>query len=207
MQSVCAQGSSWDWLNVFQQNQVRRGEAVVISQKVPRRPWPKVWIFQKVHADPIEAAAVFADFNFHKQFIPLLLKSEVTLRPQKNKAHVSYIMDLPRFLDDEVYTVENTVTGNIKKHIYDISWTKVRASSSKHIEGSVHFEPMGSETLMIYYNYVVPSSGIARIVKRRSMNQVLEAAKALKMQIERERSDQPNRLKRQLSELKEILNL
>lgn len=174
----------WDTLTPAQQATLNQGQQVFVTEKVEGKPWPKVFAYQLIHATPEQSAAVFTDYESTKTYIKNMKKSEISRRVSPRVIEVDYVMSIP-LISDEAYTVSNVLQAyEADGPSYQVSWTLVRASSTKSSEGWVKFEPRGAETLMAYHTFVVPGSGMADFVKERALKQVRESVTATARQVE-----------------------
>lgn len=200
--SFAQAGGVWDTLTPEQQATLNRGEQIFITEVVPGKPWPRAFAYQLVDASAEECAALFTDYDSQKTYIHDLKKSKVTRRPSPAVAEVDYTMKLP-IISDEDYTTLNTVsTYDMNGPAYQVSWTLVRASSTKSSDGYAKFEAQGTGSLFFYTNFVVPGSAIADLVKERALKQVRESAKATVSQIEMIRTQHPQDMARLIEALR-----
>lgn len=176
-------------------DQLDRGQQVMLTQNA-QGPWPKAWVYRVINAQPEELAAVFWDFPSHKNFYPNVLLSNVSARPSALITEVDYGVAVP-IVADEYYTVRDTLSSYEQGgHAYKIEWTKVRANSTRHIEGHILIEAHRGKTLIEYYNYVIPGSGMAGFpgVRGRAMGQLNATVTALGNETERRRREDANGL-------------
>jgi hypothetical protein len=176
-------------------DQVDRGEQVTLTQGA-QGPWPKAWVYRVIDARPEEVAAVFWDFPTHKEFYPNVFKSEVSNRVSATTLEVDYAVSVPIFAD-EFYTVRDTLSSYEEGgRAYKVEWSKVRASSTRHIEGYILIEPHRGKTIIEYYNYIIPGNGMAGFpgVSGRAMAQLNSTVAALGRETERRRREQAGRL-------------
>ncbi|MCC7441311.1 MAG: hypothetical protein IT285_06750 [Bdellovibrionales bacterium] len=191
---------TYEDLTPAEKNRVQAGEVVAVTQDVEGKPWPKVWVFIRIGSTPEEAASVWSDFDLQKSYVPKLLESKIVRRIDAATCHVSYKLDLPWPIADESYTVEDRVSR--EGEAYLVSWMLVRADTTKQSDGFTRFESLGTGTLLTYFNFVVPGQGLAGIVDGQAEKQVKEVARALRTQVEMERSTQPELLASQISRLR-----
>ena len=167
---------------------------VFLTSEVSGSPWPKACVFRYIDASPEEAAAVFTDYERHREYIPELRKAKLSRRIDPLTVEVDYTLRVP-IVSDEDYTVRNHLSTGDEGASYRVQWTLVRATSTKATEGSVRFEPhtVGgsgrSGTLMAYCNQVTPGSRLAglRFIRSRALKQTREAARAIVAEVERVR--------------------
>ena len=195
-----------------QRQTLERGGQVFRTWSVPSSSWPRACVYERIAATPEEAAAVFADYERHRRYIPGLKKSRISRVIDPATVEVDYTLDVPLYSDED-YTVRDHLRAVPDSSRYSVEWTLVRASSTKATEGSVRFEPFGadstavSQTLMAYCNLVTPGSRLAKLgfIKSRALSQVRETAHAVAVQVERERATERALLEEQVRKLREAL--
>ncbi len=191
-------GSIYDELKAIDSgytDQLDRGQQVMLTQGA-QGPWPKAWVYRVIDAQPEQVAAVFWDFSSHKNFYPSVIKSDISARPSALITEVDYGVSVP-VLADEFYTVRDVLSAYEEGgHAYKIEWSKVRANSTRHIEGYILIEAFRGKTLIEYYNYVIPGSGLAGFpgVRGRAMGQLASTVTALGTETERRRREDANGL-------------
>jgi hypothetical protein len=122
---------------------------------------------------------------------------------------VDYTLNVP-MLPDEHYTVRDRLFVSDSGESYVVNWTMVKATSTRAIDGRVRFERYWNDrlqrpaTLMVYENFVIPGSRLAKLpfVRRKAMAQMRDTAGAIAAQIERERREDRGLLERQLAVLR-----
>ncbi len=174
--------------------QVERGEQVMLTQG-SQGPWPKAWVFRTIDARPEEVAAVFFDVETHKDYFPNVYRSAITSRVNPTTVEVEYALSVP-IVSDEVYTVRDILSAYDGGKAYKVEWTMLKASSSRHIEGYILIESFGEKTIIEYYNYIIPGSGMSSLpfVKGKAMAQLAQTVTALAKETVRRRSEQADRL-------------
>jgi hypothetical protein len=211
-QAADAPRSAYDELSIEQQAVIDSGGQVFFTKKLDSSPWPAASVYQYVDATPEEAAAVFTDYERHATFVPKLKQSKISRVIDPRTVEVDFKLSVP-IVKDERYTTRHVLSTYDGGTSYRVDWTLVRASSTKATVGHVRFEPYHNErlgkhgTLMVYYNFVTPGSGLAGLgfIKGKGMKQMREAAKAIKRQIEAEHASDPALLARQLTALRTAL--
>ena len=174
--------------------EVNGGGQVFLTWDVAGSPWPRACVFQFIDAAPEDAAAVFLNYARHTAYIPKLRKAMISRVLDPSTAEVDYTLDVP-LVADEDYTVRDHLSSYDGGASYKIEWTLVRATSTRATEGNVRFEPHRAETpvrdgtLMAYCNLVTPGSSLAKLafIRSRALAQVRETARAIVVEVERER--------------------
>lgn len=190
-------------LTPSQLKQIREGVQVVEVEDVGDCPWPRVTIYQKVHAGPEEVAAVFFDFEDSKRFIPNVLKADISRRISPMVMEVDYAINIP-ILPDEYYTVRNTLSQSAPK-CYGISWKLLKAAQTKDSVGSFHTEPFEDGALMRYQNLVTPGSSMAGLLRKLAIGQMEDAATAIVDRAESLKKSDPGELEPKVQRMQTAL--
>ena len=184
------------------------GRQVVRAEDVPGSSWPRVTVYQYIAATPVEAAAVFVDYDRHAGFLPKVKKSQVSRVVDPSTAEVDYTLDVP-IVSDESYTVRNRVTREVAADstgadTFQVEWTLVRATTTKAADGSARFEPYRDGTLLTYRNLVVPGSRLAGLgfIRGRAQREVEATARALGERVLQMRTGDRTLLDEQVSALR-----
>ena len=193
-----------DDLDKAQLDQVARGEQVMIKQEVEGKPWPRVKLYQKVRATPEEVAAVFFDYREAKGYIPKVFKSNISNRPSPCVLDVDYGIDIPLFFPDEFYTARNSLTAD-GDGSYCVSWVLLRAIQTKASEGSLRIEGFQDGAAIRYTNLATPGSAIAPLLKLLAVEQLKDTVHAIVRQVEKQKRENPEALKQEVSSLQEAL--
>ncbi len=210
MAPLGAQTSSAE-LTAEQRRLLDAREQVFVTRDSAKTPWPMAWAYQFIDATPEVAAAVFADAERQVDYVPDLKSSRVTRTIAPGVIEVVQEMRVP-IVKDEWWEVRDTVSAR-EDGSYRITWSLVRARTTKSVTGYAHFEPYRNAltgrdgTLLTYHNFAVPGSRMAGIgpIERHALKKLRETARALRDQVERERSEEPDLLAKQLAALKEMV--
>jgi hypothetical protein len=187
--------------------QIDRGEQIMLTQGA-QGPWPKAWVFRTIDATPEEVAAVFFDAATHKDYFPNVYRSEVVAQPNPTTVEVEYALSVP-VVSDEVYTVRDVLTSYNEGKAFKVEWTKLRATSSRHIEGYLLMEEHQGKTIIEYYNYVIPGSGVSGLpfIRNKAMAQLNQTVAALAKEVERRKAEQGDRLQELVRGIRQALGL
>ncbi|MGB8466874.1 MAG: hypothetical protein WCE49_18150, partial [Terrimicrobiaceae bacterium] len=112
-------------------------------------------------------------------------------------------LDVPIF-PDEYYTVRNNLKM-IDEGTYCIDWKLLRSVLTKDSVGNIRVEPWADKAIICYQNLVTPASNIAILLRGKAIEQMKETTKALADQVEKEKSEDPPGLKRQVAALRAAL--
>lgn len=201
--SALAGGAIVDDLNSSQLGQIKSGQMITITEEVEGKPWPKVKCYRLVKATPEETAAVFFDYKNAKQFVPNVLKSDISNQISPTVAEIDYGIDVP-ILPDEYYTVRNTLTMP-GENCYKFHWKLLKAIQTKDSEGTFRTEPFEGGTIISYHNLVTPGSSMAGLLRGKALSQMKETVEAIAARVEKEKTTMPAELKRQVGELQKAL--
>lgn len=190
-------------LDKVQLDQVVRGEQVVTLQDIQGIPWPRLKLYQRVHATPEEVAAVFFDYTNAKDYIPKVFKSDISRHITPCVLEVDFGIDIP-ILPDEFYTVRNSLTA-AQDGSYCVTWNLVRALQTKASEGSLRIEKFEDGSVIRYTNLVTPGSAMARLLKLIAMKQMRDTVHAIVRQVEKQKRENPAALKQQVLSLQQAL--
>lgn len=194
-------------LTLQQRAAIDAGEDVFMTWPVSGSAWPRACVFRYVDATPAEAAAVFTDYPRHVAYVPDVTKARISRVIDPATVEVDYRLRVP-IVADEDYTVRDHVSS-AGDTSYMVEWTLVRATTTKATEGNVRFEPYmratstRAGTLIAYCNLVTPGSRLAGLsfIRTRALTQVRETARAIAVEITRQRSSEPARLATELRTL------
>ena len=190
---------------------IEAGEQIFVRRDSAKTPWPMTWVYEFIDAQPEEAAAVFADAERQVDYVPGLKRSQVVRTIAPGVIEVAQEMRVP-IVRDEWWEVRDSVSGR-NDGSYRIAWTLVRARTTKSVTGYAHFEPYHNSTtgragtLLTYYNFVWPGSGMAKFpfVEQHALKKVRETVRATRDRVERVRRDNPELLAKEIAMLKEMV--
>jgi len=194
-----------DELSSEQRSAVAAGSQVVIREDIPGQPWPRVRVYQRVHAAPEEVAAVFFDYEKAKSYIPDVLESQVSKRHSPRIFEVDYKVEVP-ILPDEMYTARNEIEM-LQLGSYRISWRVLKALQTKAAVGNLRIERYGdSESLICYMNLVTPGSSVAVLLKNLAMKRMEKIVAAIALESEKQKTQAPRDLARQIEILRAAIS-
>lgn len=182
---------------------LNKGKQVYCAEDVHGSAWPKVFIYQLIHATPEESAALMMDYEYQKSWAPGLKKSKISKKIDPRTVEVDYTIDIPIF-SDESYTARDVVSSYdvTAGKAYRIDWTMVRADATKSFEGFAKFEPFQTETLFSYYSFVVPGQSFAGLVKDKATKRVKETCSIFGQLVEKQKTSDPVRMQKEIDELR-----
>ena len=171
-----------------------RGETVRTTRAVADWPWPEVAVYRHVAAEPVEVAAVHADFDSHKLWSPDIVESRVVKRPSPGALHVV-------FEYRGVTKVRYTLSERMQRagDGYETSWESIEAEGVCRLGGHLMVEKLDSRTVLTIVNRVDPCKmksffGGMFGGPQTVVNASASTAKALAERVERLKAEQPNQL-------------
>jgi len=194
-----------DELSPEQLSAVDAGSQVVIREDLPDQPWPRVRVYQRVHASPEEVAAVFFDYEKAKSYIPDVLESQISKRHSPRVFEVDYKVEVP-ILPDEMYTARNEIEM-LQPDSYRISWRVLKALQTKAAVGNLRIERYGDgESLICYMNLVTPGSSVVVLLKNLAMERMEKIVASIALESEKQKTQAPLDLTRQIEILRAALS-
>jgi hypothetical protein len=184
-----AHASLMNELSTEDQQRVKSGDQVMVTESLDGYPWPRVTVYQVVKATPKEVMAVFTDYNNATKFVPNCLKSKISNEVSPTCSDVDYVIDVP-ILVDEAYTARNTLSEE-PNGAFCVTWKILKATSILESQGSLLVEPLGDGSMLRYKNLVKPSSRAAMLLKGMAMNQMKETVQAIVDRVKTVKSDPP----------------
>lgn len=188
-------------LSADQQAEVRSGEQIVLTQEVKGHAWPRVSIYRTVDASPEQVAAVFFDYATATDYVPNVIKSDISKVVSPCVIEVDYSLDVP-ILPDEHYTARNRLTLLVGA-AYCVDWKLLRALQTKDSVGSLLIEPMDGKSLIRYRILTTPGSSMAGLLRGKAISQMKETVAAIAAQVERRRENDPSGLQKQVESLRQ----
>lgn len=151
-----------DLANDSDREAVKNGKQVAYERDDKRSDWPEVVTYQRYEGSPKEIAALFFDYNTHKDFMPDLTRSETkTISP--TVARVTYRIEKKDgpFTHVENYIVENNLHFDQKTGQYTFTWKMISSDNMKNLYGYASFQSLGegslaNKTLAVYRVLVDP---------------------------------------------------
>jgi hypothetical protein len=164
-------------LSSADQQKVKGGGQVMVTEPIDGYPWPRVKVYQSVNATPREVMAVFTDYGNACKFVPNCLKSQISKEITPLAFDVDYVIDVPIF-SDEAYTVRDTLSREAGGALR-VTWKLIKATSILESSGNLYAEPRGAGTVIRYTNLVRPSSQAAMLLKGMALSQMRDTVEAI----------------------------
>jgi hypothetical protein len=191
-------------LNSEQKRELGEGRQVVVTKDMAGQPWPQVTVYQYVDARPEEVAAVFFDYNTARDYIPNVMKSEISKVVSPLVQEVDYGVKIP-ILPDEYYTARNRLTA-LGGDCYTIDWKLLRAVQTKSSVGEFRTDPFGRGTIMRYKNLTTPGSKVAVLLRGKALSQIKETVAAIAGEVMRLKTNDPATLRARVTAMQAALN-
>lgn len=170
-------------LNQAEMAKVANRELIIHSKDVARCPWPELTVFALIDVSPVEAVALFSNYQDQKTYIPDLVKSDPARRLAENETIVNFEMRLPWPLANSRYSTGN-VFNRLPNDNYEICWYLVESDSLIDSKGTVQFIPYGKKTLLKYQAFVHPGSRLASVFSFRAKGAITKTVQAIVSYIE-----------------------
>lgn len=186
-------------------------EPVVETKQVKGEVWPEVTVKVLIKATPLQAVAVFAAYDYQKNYIPNLLKSEVIseeVSAEKNDTQVGYKMDMPWPISDSEYIHGHELSAPATNE-YKVRWYMVKSDSADNVQGYAHFVPhpaLKDFTLMTYVSQVSPKSFFAGALKKLMVGDVLKSIEAIRNTTATLVKDKPEIVKKYSDKIRLVLS-
>jgi hypothetical protein len=153
---------------------------ITATKKVDDATWPEVIIKSLIKTTPLTAVAIFAAYDYQKNYVPGLLKSKIHKVTSPTQIQVSYELKMPWPLSNGVYINDHKLSSP-HQGSYKVSWKNISNSSAKDVNGSATFLPFPGKkgyTLMTYRNHVVPDSMFAGVLRKLMVKDVEKSISA-----------------------------
>jgi hypothetical protein len=170
-------------LNQAEMAKVANRELIIHSKDVARCPWPELTVFALIDVSPVEAVALFSNYQDQKTYIPDLVRSDPARRIAENETIVNFEMRLPWPLANSRYSTGN-VFNRLPNDKYEICWYLVESDSLIDSKGTVQFIPYANKTLLKYQAFVHPGSRLASIFSSRAKGAITKTVHAIVSYIE-----------------------
>ena len=200
-------GKIYDSLTGAQKTDINLGRQVMVLTDVAGAVWPRVTVYQAGSASPEEFAAVFSDYDSAVNYVPNLLKSTISKRMSSTQVWVDYILDVPFPIPNEAYTVEDTLSHDATDGSFRVDWHLIKATSTKSTVGFVQVEALGTESLVVFQNFMVPGIPGAGAVRGNAIQQVQDTIQSTWDQTLKLKANSNAHLQELVLALKKALNL
>jgi hypothetical protein len=175
-------------------------ELIIHSKEIPKCPWPEMTVFTLIDVSPVEAAALFSNYQDHKTYIPDLIKSDPARKLADNETIVDFEMRLPWPLANSKYSTGN-VFSRLDNNQYEICWYLVESDSLIDSKGTVQFIPYGTKTLLKYQSFIHPDSKLASVFSSKVKSGVTKTVQAIVTYIEETKKKNPEKIQRLINAL------
>jgi hypothetical protein len=175
-------------------------QLIIHSKEIPKCPWPELTVFALIDVSPVEAAALFSDYQDHKTYIPNLVKSDPARKIADNETIVDFEMRLPWPLASSKYSTGN-VFNRLENNEYEICWYLVQSDSLIDSKGIVQFIPYGKMTLLRYQSFIHPTSKLASILSSTVKNGMTRTVRAIVTYTEETKKKTPEKIQKLVSAL------
>ncbi len=171
----------WDTLTGAQQNVLKSGKMLLVTEKVANAVWPRFHIYLLIPASPRDIEAAFWDIMDDPNYVPGCTKISINNRPAPNIVDATYYLNVS-FLPQEVSQVQTKVTL-LPNDIYNNTWTILSSTYSQSGSGSFLIVPHQQGSLICYTNFVIPKSSIASLLRYQAESQLKLTVKAIAQRV------------------------
>jgi len=155
-------------------------EPTVKTEVIKDQVWPKVIVETFIKAKPIEAAGIFAAYDYQTKYIKGLKTAKIhsqIVTTSENDIKVAYVLSMPWPLGDSHY-IHGHRLSTPSKGSYQINWYMVESDSLEDIKGHARFSPVEGKpnvTKMHYETLVSPKSMFAGMLKKLMIGDVVKS--------------------------------
>ncbi|HEY3275370.1 MAG TPA: hypothetical protein VGJ94_02025 [Syntrophorhabdaceae bacterium] len=181
-------------------DRLTKREFIVQSRDIPMHPWPEITIFGLIDATPLEAAALFSNYQDQKKYIPDLIKSEPRRKTAENEVIVDFEMQTPWPLSNSRYSTANVFKITACNE-YEIRWRLVESDSLIDSKGTARFIPYGNKTLFIYKSLIHPNSRFASMFSSKAKAGLFKTVQAIVTYIEQTKKNDPEKIHKLIDSL------
>jgi hypothetical protein len=179
-------------LNQTEFTKLANKELIIHSKAISSCPWPEITVFGLIDVLPIEAVALFSNYQDQKKYIPDLVKSDPSRKIAENEMIVDFEMRLPWPLANSKYSTGN-IFNRLDNDKYEICWYLVESDSLIDSKGIVQFIPYGKRTLLKYQALIHPDSKFASVFSSRAKGAVTKTVQAIVTYIEETKKKDPEK--------------
>ncbi len=190
---------------------IKQNGPIVTTKKIEGKVWPEVTLKAYIASDSLTSAAVFAAFDYQKEYIPNLLQSSIVkevVTKDSNDIHVQYVMDMPWPLSDSEY-INGHRLSSPTTDTYRVEWYMVQSESADDLKGSATFSPFPGEkeaTLLIYHAHVDPKSFMAGALRKFMVRDVKASINATIKETARLKENEKKLTKKYVDIFRDILS-
>lgn len=184
-------------------------EIRIKTEEVKGEVWPLVTTKVLIKANPLASVAIFAAYDYQKDYVPNILDSKVVFEEvtkSNNTTHVKYLLDMPWPLGDSTYIHGHKLTSG--PDFYKVQWFMVESESAENVSGYAEFKPHPANpawTLMTYVSQVTPKSFFAGIFKKMMVKDVKHTLEVIRTTIEAAQEKKPELVKKYENKIKNVL--
>jgi hypothetical protein len=161
-QPQCDRSKRYASLSAPNQQALQCGLLVSEVEKNPASAYQQGYVYTLAAHPPEVVMAVFSNYTAHKGAITNVLDAHIEVQAA-NYARVRFVYDLPWPLPNSEYVVNETVIQ--EDDTYLLYWdlhpsSPAGLSAPRYVEGYFRTQPVGSRTLIIYCNSVIPAQAL-----------------------------------------------
>lgn len=185
---------------------LKKNELVVREQPIDTLPWPETTTYALANVSPLEALAVFTDFDAQENYIPRVQSSKGIVQKQPWIVNLKIKAEVPWPVNESSYT-----TGNVIEQYgpekYRVEWYMVEAEHFNNTVGYAAFEPFQGKTLIIYNSLVEPQTPfLAQFFKGRVISENKQVVGAIRDRMNTVKNDESQYLQQRVEKMQNILS-
>ena len=161
-------------LSPSERHQLMKGDLIIKTKDIKESTWPEVTLYGKIETNPLLALSVYAAYDYQKNYVPDVTKSDPIKHITPTDVHVSYERDLPWPLSSTKYTTGNVVS-KLSEDAYSINWYLVHSDSIADTKGIAFFNRYKNFTIFKYKTFIIPKTVFAPLLKNNMLNDLKQS--------------------------------
>jgi hypothetical protein len=162
---------------------LEEGGLIIRTKEVDGSAWPEITIYTLIEATPLEAMGIFSALDYQKDYVPNIIKSKPIKHISPTEVLTEYEMHTPFPLSNALYTHGSIVHQHHED--FELTWYKVKSSSTEIATGSAYFSPYKKVTMFRYTSYIKPKSIFGALVKKMMLADIQKSILAIRSHIEK----------------------
>jgi len=164
--------------------QIGAGKLVLTTKHINGAAWPKVLIYGKIKATPLQAVAIYLALDHQSAYVPNVIRSQVVKQLSPKEVLTKYEMHMPFPIPNSKYTHGSDFHKFLNGRGYRAKWWLIKSSAAAKVEGDIFFLNDGAETFFVYSNFVKPKSFFARFFKKTMLKDTQNSLEKIRDYIE-----------------------
>lgn len=191
-------------LNRDEINRLEKGELIQIVKPVEDSSWPLVIQYILIKATPLESMGIFSALDYQQVYVPNMLRSKPVKHISAVEVLTEYEMHVPFPLSNALYTHGSVVHQHGSD--YELTWYKVKSTSTEEVAGSAYFTQYKNSTLFRYRSYIKPKSIFGNVVKKIMLKDIKKSVESIRNHIEKLKNENSSLLSKYSAFITRSLN-